>query len=110
VYVKAYQDEKRSVEQLPLIAQLNVEADALAITQYSTAIWDSPPPSSYVSQAHLVTASGTATAQYKEVVLEKSTSPELRQYIQEKKNWPESTMERVNWSAHGKAFCSQLPC
>jgi hypothetical protein len=109
VYVKAHQDDQRPVEQLPLMAQLNVEADALA-TQYQQQHGNHRPqvfmtPS---TGAHLVSASGTITSKYKETVLEKSTAPALRQYIQEKNSWTPSTMDMVNWSAHGKAFRNQI--
>ena len=109
VYVQAHQDDKRPVDQLPLMAQLNVEADALA-TQYQQQHGYHRPqvlmsPSAGV---HLVSASGTITSKYKEVVLKKSTSPDLRQYIQEKNSWTPSTMDMVNWLALGKAFCNQI--
>lgn len=112
LYVKVHQDERRPVEQLPLMAQLNVEADALA-TQYRQQHGMHMPlvlmsPSAGV---HLVTASGTVlTAKYNEGILEKSTSPDLCKYIQEKNNWTDSTMEKANWSAHGKALRSHLHC
>ena len=112
VYVKAHQDEKRPVEQLPLMAQLNVEADALAtLYQEQHGMHRTQVLKSTSGGAYLVTASGTVTAKYKEVILAKSTSPDLRNYIvQEKQKWTDSTMETVNWSAHGKALRSHVQC
>ena len=112
VYVKGHQDTGRAVEQLPLMAQLNVEADALARTLFQNQFGShrSQVIMSNCAGAHLVTSSGTITAKYKEVLLEKLTSPQLRRYIQEKNNWQDATMEIVNWSAHGKAFRRQLHC
>ena len=112
VYVKAHQDDQRPVEHLPLMAQLNVEADPLATSyqqQYGTHC-----PQVLMSPGvgvHLVSASGTITAkQYKAVILERATSSDLRQYVQEKNKWSESTFEMVNWPAHGKAFRRFLHC
>ena len=110
VHVKGHQDSQRAFDQLPLMAQLNVEADALATTLYQTQFGSHRPqvlmcPGSGV---HLATSSGTITARYREAVLEKSTSPALHQYIREKNDWRSATMEMINWSAHGKAFRRQL--
>ena len=111
IHVKGHQDSRRSVDQLPLMAQLNVETDALATLyqnqfgSHKTHVIMSPN-----AGANLVTSEGTVTAKYKEVILEKSTSPALRTYIQEKNSWTAATMEMVNWSAHGKAFRSQSGC
>ena len=55
-----------------------------------------------------MSASGTITSRYKEVVLQQSTGPDLRNYIQDKNSWTQSTMDMVNWSAHGKAFRNQI--
>ena len=111
IHVKGHQDSQRSVEQLPLMSQLNVEADALATLyqnqfgSHRTHVIMSPN-----AGAHLVTSDGTVTAKYKDVLLVKSSSPALRKYIQEKNNWTEATMEMVNWSDHGKTFRSQTHC
>ena len=111
IYVKGHQDSRRPVDQLPLMAQLYVEADALA-TLYQTQ-YGSHRPQVLMSPgagAHLVSSSGAITDKFKEVILERSTSPELRKYIQEKNAWPEATMEMINWLSHGKAFRSHLHC
>ena len=62
MYVKAHQDEKRPVAQLPVMAQLNVETDALA-TQYQQQYGSHRPQVLMSPNAgvHLVTASGTIT-------------------------------------------------
>jgi hypothetical protein len=84
VYVKGHQDTGQAVEQLPLMAQLNVEADTRAnLYQTQFGSHRSQVLMSNCAGAHLATSVGTITAKYKEVLLEKSTSPEIRQYVQE---------------------------
>ena len=111
IYVQAHQDDKRPVATLPLMAQLNVEADAMA-TQYQRQYGFHRPQvlMSPSASVHLCTESGTVTAKYKEVLLAKSTGPDLLKYIQEKNDWADSTMETINWSAHGKAIRNKLYC
>jgi hypothetical protein len=93
------------------MAQLNVEADSLAtLYQNQFGSHRTQVLMSTCTGAHVVTSSGTLTAKYKEVLLEKSTSPEIRRYIREKNNWTAAMMEMVNWPAHGKAFQRQLHC
>ena len=71
VYVKGHQDSRRPVDQLPLMAQLNVEADALA-TLYQNQFGSHRTHAimSPGAGAHLVSSSGTITAKFKEVILE----------------------------------------
>lgn len=76
VYVKAHQDGRRSVDQLPLMAPLNVEADALAPTYQQQ--YGNHRPQVLMSPgagAHLISASGTITAKYKGEVLKNLQVP-----------------------------------
>jgi hypothetical protein len=105
----AHQDRQNNYEALPLVAQLNIDADDLAGKYQST----HGRPHQFVlmtphAAAHLYYPEGTITANYVSDLRFRSTEPALRSYIQVKNNWTDAVMETINWLAHGKALRSMM--
>jgi hypothetical protein len=103
VHVKGHQDEVKPYDSLPLLAQLNVDADKMA-SRYQDEHGMSRPFALMASHtgAHLVHRSGTITSKYEERIRVLATSPPLREKIRSKYSWSETTMRMINWNAHGK--------
>jgi hypothetical protein len=104
-YVKGHQDTHQAYTRLPLIAQLNVDADdkAKAFQQlYGKAhpfVVMTPHAGAFVTIPE-----GTITAKIVTELRNYATGPPLRRYIQEQNHWNDSTMNSINWRAHGKAL------
>ena len=103
-YVKGHQDEKKAYDRLPLMAQLNVDADRLA-GKYNQEHGASRPFSLLAPNtgALLMTEEGTLTSKFEHELRTRSTGPALEAYIREKNQWDHNTFDAVNWEAHGKA-------
>ena len=104
IYVKGHQDDQTPYERLPLMAQLNVDADRLA-GEFQRECGAQRPFTFMAPHtgALLVTDSGTITSRFKKELTNRSTGPGLEEYIREKNGWDTCTFEFVNWAAHGKA-------
>ena len=108
IHVKGHQDDKHPYDRLPLLAQLNVDADKQAgryQNQYGT-----PRPFVLLSTrsgAHLVHDTGTITGKYEDTIRLLATGPALKAKIQAKYAWSDHTMRTVNWHAHGRVFRSR---
>ena len=104
-YVKGHQDATRAYNRLPLLAQLNVDADDKAKefqTQHGKAhpfVLMSPNAGAFVTIPE-----GTITAKTVTEVRNYATSPPLRWYIQERNQWNDQIMQNINWRAHGRAL------
>ena len=108
-YVKGHQDRQNNYEALPLVTQLNIDADNLA-GKYQSA-HGRPHPFVLMTPhaaAHLYYPEGTITANYVSDLRFRSTAPALRSYIQVKNNWTDAVMETINWLAQGKALRSMM--
>jgi hypothetical protein len=108
-HVKGHQDKKVAYNRLPLIAQMNVDADELA-SQYQAQFGMSRPrvilsPNAAV---HLEINEGTVTAKYDSIIRNAVTVSGLREYIKTKNGWSESIFESINWMAHSKALKSSI--
>ncbi len=58
---------------------------------------------------HLVTQQGTITAQYDPSAARiEYTRPALRQYIQQRNKWSDTTMASINWNSHGQTLQNHL--
>jgi len=102
LHIKGHQDKKTAYEQLPLPAQLNVDADKLA-GDYMAAHPDTDYtvvpilPTSRV-QLHLPT--GTITYNMKKEVSMARTTEPVKQYMIKKYGWDEETFLDIDWEAH----------
>ena len=104
IYVKGHQDARTRYDRLPLMAQLNVDADRLASTYHQLHGACRPFVLKALSTgAFLQTDDGTVTSNISSELRTRSTKPGLEAYIRSKNNWEYGTFEQVNWSTHGKA-------
>jgi hypothetical protein len=104
-HIKGHQDRTTPYHELPLLAQLNVDADSKA-TQFQ-AQHGAPRPHiepNARTQAFFFTSEGTITARYTSEIYTATSAPPLRQYLQQRNNWTASTMTSINWEAHKKAI------
>lgn len=108
-HVKGHQDRGVEYRRLSLLAQLNVDADALAnrfqrehgaIRPYVTLTDD--------AGVHLVTPKGSITSNYKKAIRYQATYGPLLRYIQERNKWTPSITERINWQAHGHSLKKRM--
>ena len=103
-YVKGHQDDKKVYAKLPLMAQLNVDADRLS-GKYNQD-HGARRPFSFLAPntgTFLKTVNGTMTSNFAQELRTRSTGPDLEAYIREKNKWDHNTFDVVNWTAHGKA-------
>ena len=105
VYVKGHQDRTCSYNRLNLLAQLNVDADDKA-REYQERFGQARPYALLTqhSGAFLVYPEGTRTANYGHSIRSRATSNPLRTYIKQKHQFDDSTMEMIDWNAHGSAM------
>ena len=109
-YVRSHQDDKKAYERLPLLAQLNVDADRLA-GDYNRNHGAHRPFSIMTPSAGalLLTDEGTLTSAFPSELRIRSTGPPLERYIRSKNQWEQWTFDAINWEAHGKAVKASLP-
>ena len=108
-YVKGHQDRSRAYHGLPLMAQLNVDADAMA-TRFQCEHGASRPIVllTPTARVHLVTANGTHTSHYESVIRHQATKPGLMKHIQTKNDWSDYITSQINWKAHGSILRRRL--
>ena len=101
-YVKGHQDRDNAYEHLPLLAQLNVDADAMA-TRYQRSHGRQRPIALLTDTAkvHLVTPNGSVTSRYGTALRLQATYDPLMSYIGEKYEWCPRVQRSINWEAHG---------
>jgi hypothetical protein len=106
-YVKGHhQDNRVSYDRLPLLAQLNVDADKRASTYQR--LHGAERPFTFMSPSvgvHRVTTQGAVTAQHGGM-RKRSTGPGLMAYLKQKNQSSDRVFDNVNWEAHGKAIMS----
>ncbi|KAI2508230.1 hypothetical protein MHU86_6159 [Fragilaria crotonensis] len=108
-HVRGHQDRKVAYARLPLLAQLNVDADLMATT-YQCEQGMSRPIVLLTDTAgvHLVTPNGSMTKNYESAIRYQATKPGLAKHIQERYGWSASVMNNVNWRAHGSSLRKQI--
>lgn len=109
-YVKGHQDNKLPYAQLPLLARLNVDADALA-GQFQNNHGQDRPIVLMTSRArillHLI--DGTVTSSHASTLRHAYCGPPLLEYKRIRNNWSEArTIASINWQAHGSALRKQI--
>ncbi|KAI2507020.1 hypothetical protein MHU86_7405 [Fragilaria crotonensis] len=104
-HVKGHQDRDTPYHCLPLLAQLNVDADAQA-SRYQRDLGSFQPEVLLTEWAgvHLEFPTGTVTAHYDTALRYQATAPELQEHMRERYSWTAQTMSVINWTAHGKAM------
>lgn len=108
-YVKGHQNAHRAYGRLPLIAQLNVDADDKA-REYQENHGKAHPfvLMSPNAGAFVTLSEGTITAKVVTELRNHATAPPLRLHIQQRNHWTDQTMESINWRAHGKALSGMI--
>ncbi len=103
-HVKGHQDDKTAYGNLPLEAQLNVDADHEAGSYYQmhpdddTPVWLIPG-----TCANLTINNNTISSGYKQAIRTASIAPPLMAKIQERDGWTPHDMSRIHWTALGRA-------
>ena len=108
-HVKGHQDRNTPYTRLPLLAQLNVDADAQA-SRYQRD-FGSFQPEVLLSEwagVHLEFPTGTITAHYDAAIRYQATAPALEEHMRVRYAWTAQTMSVINWNAHGKAMHRHL--
>ena len=106
-HIKGHQDKDTSYEDLPLRAQLNVQADELAdawLHEHPDTEFTLVPvlPTSGC-QLH-IEGKGTITHNYKQELQQSRTVPALRHKMEHRYAWDHDTFDDINWTAHGRAL------
>ena len=104
VHVKGHQDDHLPYDQLPLEAQLNVDADAAA-TEYQTLHGAHRPvvPPITGNGAHLLLLGKTVTHHYVREIRHAYAHPLLKAYIGIRNQWPPPLLSKIDWESLGAA-------
>ena len=108
-HVRGHQDRTTDYERLSLLAQLNVDADAMA-TEFQCEYGASRPVALLTGTAgvHLASPKGTITAHYEAAIRHQATYPSLFKHLRLRNGWSEHTAATINWKAHGTSLRKQL--
>ena len=92
-----------------ILAQLNVDADAMA-TEFQCDHGASRPVALLTSTAgvHLASPKGTITSRYEAAIRHQATYPSLFKHLRERNGWSERTAGNINWKAHGTSLRKQI--
>ena len=104
-HIKGHQDRKTTFHRLPLLAQLNVEADELA-NKYQRELGTHEPEVLMTkwAGAHLILPTGTVTSHYESALRYHATAEPLRVHLRERNQWTQTTFDTINWTAHGQSI------
>ena len=105
-HIKGHQDQNTAYEDLPLLAQLNCDADEQA-TQYISHHPDIEyryVPLIPSNGAQLNLQDGTITSNIKQALRHAHTMIPLRHALCQKFEWNLHTFNDINWTAHGRAL------
>lgn len=96
-------------KKLPLLAQLNVEADAIA-TQYQRdhGHHQTVVPLTERAGVHLHLPSRTIILHYENALRFHITAAPLQTFMQQKYSWTSVVFSYINWGAHGSYFRKHL--
>lgn len=103
-HVRAHQDNKKQFFDLSRDAQLNVRADRLAAQVTSDNLIEieySVPPA---CRASLYINNHAITNKYRESLRRAHDSQALREYMQQKYLWSDTTVEDIWWNGHDRAI------
>jgi hypothetical protein len=108
-HVKGHQDDNTQYHRLPLLAQLNVDADKQA-TCFQILHGGFQPEVLHTawSGVHLILPNGTITSHVNTALRFQATGPPLKAYMAHRYDWTPQIMATVNWKAHGTSLRKQL--
>jgi len=110
-WIRGHQDNDKDLEEIPLPAQLNCEADELASEVHDIEFdWNvkNPKPPNNSVQIHL--GKKTITSHLKHTLRQTIKQKPLLDYIAKKAKWHPTTTDLVDWESHKRAIgLSQLP-
>jgi hypothetical protein len=108
-YIKAHQDEKIPNAQLPLYAQLNVDADSLA-NEFQDHHGCHRPTILMMPHTRVLIhlSNGCITAHFAQTFRNAYCGPPLLKHMMEKNHWSDATTISINWDAHGLCLGKQL--
>ena len=110
-WIKGHQDDHKPKAQLPLPAQLNIEADELADEAHQI----QPPASSRLWRAphnpiQILHNCVPITSKLKNTLRKLLTGPDLIDHIRSKTGWSDETFDSVDWDSHKRAITTtQIP-
>ena len=106
LHVKGHQDDHEDYDNLPLIAQLNIDADLLTQRFYKEGT-----PSTFQAPllpacpAILVIRGVTITNDYPKYLQRAYTEPRYISYLQDKYQWTDATTEWIAWKSLSCGIC-----
>jgi hypothetical protein len=104
-WIKGHQDKDTPYDELPLQAQLNCDADALAEEYLREAIIDfTKMPIMPTSGCQLHLPQGTITHGIKRELKFARSVPPLKEKLKLKHCWSDEEIDDINWAAHGRAL------
>ena len=104
-YVRGHQDRHTSYANLTLLAQLNVDADAMAEKFQIEKGGIRPLAWIFPSTAvHLDLPQGTITSHHQATIRTQVWGAPLRKYMMKKYRWHPSTHNMIHWTAHKQAL------
>ena len=107
VHTKGHQDDKAKYDTLPLLAQLNIDADELAgkfQDHHGAARAHVLLFPHAAAQVHI--HGGTITSRLPFMLRMAETGPPLQEYICRKNNWTTADFDTINWAAHSAVIKS----
>jgi hypothetical protein len=108
-HIKGHQDRERDFDRLPLLAQLNIDADALA-NRYQKEHGSFRPEVLMTRWAgvHLILPTGTVTSHYESAIRYHASASPLKEHLRNRNQWSQATFDSINWSAHGKCIRTNI--
>jgi hypothetical protein len=108
-HIKGHQDSHRDYGRLSLLAQLNVDADAIAY-QYQRDHGSHRPNVALTSWAgaHLAFPTGTVTSHYESVLRYRATAEPQRNHLRERNKWSPAVLNTINWKSHGTSIRNRM--
>ena len=109
-FIKGHQDNQTPYAHLvPLLARLNVDADAMAGRFQD--LHGQDPPLALITprigiQLHLL--KGTVTSSHAATLRHACCGPPSLEYLRIKNEWSEARVSSINWQAHGSALGKQI--
>ena len=103
-HVKGHQDRLTPYHELPLPAQLNIDADHIT-TEYATANQtntDTPLLPGAIAQLH--SPQGTISSHLKPSLRRIASLEPMKQYMMDKYDWDHNTLESINWQSHSRSI------
>ena len=107
LHVKGHQDDDDSLDDLPLEALLNIQADELAEQfQLESNHKDDSTPMIPGTKCSLKLGGQTLGSNLRKIIRDQRRTERHKQYIQTKFNIPPAAMKDIDWDSHGQAISS----